>query len=340
MAIRDEEDLDERLSRPTAALVEAMGRLDGDVAVLGAGGKMGPSLARMAKRASGEAGVDREVIAVSRFSSAAAEEALRRANVRTVRCDLLDSEQVKRLPDAAHVVYMPGMKFGTTGNESLTWAMNTVLPTHVCERYAGSRIVAFSTGNVYPFTRVVEGGAREEDPRSPLGEYGMSALGRERVLEHHARTSGIPTGVVRLNYAVELRYGVLVDLARKVLEGEPVDLSMGSVNVIWQGDANAMALRCLEHAAVPPFVVNVTGPETLSVRRVAETFGRLTGRSPRLEGEEAATALLGNAERAAELFGYPTVPVRTVMRWVADWLSVGGRTLDKPTHFESRNGAF
>lgn len=335
-----EADLERRLAEPTPAVLDALRPLGGDLVVLGAGGKMGPTLARMARRAFDLLGRRDRVIAVSRFSSPDAESALRLAHVETVRCDLADHRAVAALPEAPLVVFMAGQKFGTMDAPGTTWMMNTVVPAYAAERYAGSRIVAFSTGNVYPLTAVSAGGAREDHPLAPVGEYAASCLGRERVLDCTSRRDGTPMAIVRLNYAVELRYGVLVDIVRAVLRGDAVDLRMGYVNVIWQGDANARALQCFAHAASPPFVINVTGPETLSVRDLAEHAGRLLGKAPRLEGEEARDALLSDARRSVELFGPPAVSVGQMMAWIVDWLQRGGRVLDKPTHFEERRGAF
>jgi len=336
---RDEDELDAALSEPTPGVIEALARSPGDVVLLGAAGKMGPSLARMARRAADVLGDRRRVIAVSRFSGGG-EEAFTAHGVETLRCDLLDEAQLAALPDAPNVVYMPGRKFGSTADASTTWAVNCYLPALVCKKYRTSRVVAFSTGNVYPLTPVESGGPTESDPPDPVGEYGMSALGRERMFEFFSRTLGVPVSVIRLNYACDLRYGVLVDLARKVFAGEPVDVSMGHFNTIWQGDANAMTLRAFEHAAVPPRVFNVTGPEVLAVRSVCERFGELMGKPVRFTGTEAATALLSNAAGAYASIGPPRVPAGRLVEWVADWVARGGRLLGKPTHFETRDGRF
>jgi nucleoside-diphosphate-sugar epimerase len=336
---RTEGELEDALSEPTAGVVVAMGRLTGDLIVLGVGGKMGPSLARMARRASDAAGARRRVIGVARFSGGG-EDHLRAAGVEAVRCDLLDPDAVAALPDAPNVVFLAGTKFGTAGNEAATWATNSYLPGVVARRYRGSRIVALSTGNVYGLAPVAGGGSREADPPRPAGEYAMSCLGRERVFEHFSRTLGTPVALVRLNYACDLRYGVLVDLARKVLAGESIDLGMGHFNTIWQGDANAMTLRAFDHAAAPPWVANVTGPERLSVRAVCERLGALLGRPARFTGAEAPTALLADARRGLEALGPPRVPADQLIEWVAGWVAGGGRSLGKPTKFESRDGTF
>jgi nucleoside-diphosphate-sugar epimerase len=301
---------------------------------------MGPTLARMARRALDQAGSKREVIGAARFTDPKARAALEASGVRAVPCNLLERDQVLRLPDAGAVIFMAGQKFGTQGAEAETWAANTVLPGHVAERYRGVPTVVFSTGNVYPFTPVDSGGATEETAPAPIGEYAQSALGRERVFEYYSRRQGTPVVVYRLNYAVELRYGVLLEIAQKVAAGEPIDLRMGHANVIWQGDANAVALRCLAMAQSPPAILNVTGPETLSVRAVAGRFGELLGRAPRLEGKEEPTALLSNAARMVARFGPPAVPAERVIEWIARWVQAGGATLRKPTHFETRDGKF
>lgn len=338
--IQDVAHLEELLSEPTSGVIDLMARLDGDLIVLGAAGKMGPTLTRMAKRASDAAGVRRRILAVSRFSSGEAEAAFQREGVETIRCDLLDQDQLDRLPDAPNVVYMAGMKFGTTGQEPLTWAMNAYLPGMVCRKYRNSRIAAFSTGNIYGLAPVVRGGSLETDPPNPAGDYAMSCLGRERIFEHFSLTLDLPIALIRLNYAVEMRYGVLVDMARRVWAGETIDLAMGNVNVIWQGDANAMSLRALELAASPAAILNVAGPECLSIRRVCEEFGRLMEKSPVFTGAESPDALLNNGQMGHRLFGYPQVGVGQMMGWIADWVMRGGASLSKPTHFEVRDGKF
>jgi nucleoside-diphosphate-sugar epimerase len=332
---RSEAELDDRLSEPPADVVELLARLGGDFVLLGAAGKMGPSLARMVKRAVG----GRRVVAVSRFTGGG-EDLFRDHGIETARCDLLDEAAVAGLPDAANVIAMTGRKFGSTGDEPATWAMNAYLPAVVCKKYRRSRIVAFSTGNVYPFVLAAGGGSREADPPAPVGEYGMSALGRERMYDYFARTLNIPTAIIRLNYACDLRYGVLVDLARKVWEGRPVELAMGYFNTIWQGDANAQTLRAFAYVGVPAWVVNVTGPEVLSVRAVCEEFGRRTGKTVRFVGDEAATALLSNTDKAQAFWGRPGVSTEALTGWVVEWVMAGGRLLGKPTHFEARDGRF
>lgn len=338
--MRDLAELEAALSEPSPGAIETIGRLSGDIIVLGAGGKMGPTLTRMVRRATDAAVVKRRVIAVSRFSGDSIERDLQSQGVETIRCDLLDRSQVEKLPDAPHVVFMTGMKFGSSGQESLTWAMNCYVPALVCERYRASRIVAFSTGNVYGLTPVSRGGSREEDSLNPAGDYAMSCLGRERMFEHFSRTFGTPMAIIRLNYAVEMRYGVLVDIARKVHAGKPLNLSMGYLNAIWQGDANAMTLQAFDHVATPPRVINVTGSELLRVRDLATEFGRLFGKTPIFEGSESPDALLSNSQLAQNLFGAPRASIQQLIEWIADWTTRGGETLGKPTHFEVRDGKF
>ena len=338
--IADVEHLEELLAHPTDATVDALSRVKGDILILGVAGKMGPSLARMAKAASDAAGVERRIIGVARFSSREPEKFLQSHGVETITADLLDQRQLDALPDAPNVVCMAGMKFGSTGNESLTWAMNAYLPGMVSQKYRNSRIVAFSTGNVYGLAPIARGGSVETDPLNPQGEYAMSCLGRERIFEHFSRTLGIPMSIIRLNYAVEMRYGVLVDIAQNVWRGNPVNAAM-AFNVIWQADANAHALASLALASSPPLVMNVAGPEQLSVRRVAGQFAELMGKDDvQFSGEEAPDALLSNAQLSHRLFGYPRVTAQQMIRWVADWTKRGGTTLNKPTHFETRDGKF
>jgi nucleoside-diphosphate-sugar epimerase len=332
--------LDDTLSAPTPGVIDALRRVPGDIIVLGAGGKMGPSLARMARRAADQAGAARRVIAVSRFSSHTAEQALRGWGVETIRADLLDRRTLTDLPDAPNVIFMAGQKFGTTGAPSTTWAMNVLVPSYVADRYAGARIVAFSTGNVYPLVPIESGGSRETDTPAPIGEYAQSCLGRERVLEFLTARHNSPLALIRLNYAIALRYGVLTDLALAIRDEEPIDLTMGYVNIIWQADANAMAIQALAHAAQPPLVLNVTGPERLSVREIAEALGRTLGHAPRFVGREAPDALLSDASRAFSMFGRPRVSAETLIEWTAGWIAAGGSTLGKPTKFEARDGGF
>jgi nucleoside-diphosphate-sugar epimerase len=294
----------------------------------------------MARRASDLAGVNRRVIGVSRFSAPEEQARLQAHDVETIRCDLLDESAVAHLPTASNVIYLAGLKFGSAEDAARTWAMNTYLPSIVCRKYRASRIVAFSTGTVYGLTTRAGGGSNETDLPQPVGEYAMSCLGRERLFEYFGRAWNVPVALIRLFYACELRYGVLVDLAHKILTGDPIDLAMGCFNIIWQGDNNAMTLLAFDQVASPPFVVNVTGPEILSVRDVSVMLGRLLGKTPRFRGAELKTACLGNAARAHRLFGQPRVSAEQLIEWVADWVKRGGESLGKPTHFEVRDGRY
>jgi nucleoside-diphosphate-sugar epimerase len=339
-SIRDVHHLEQLLSEPSAAAIDAMRRVDGDVVVLGVAGKMGPTLARMARRALDAAGVSSRVIGVARFSDPERQRGLEQDGIETMRCDLLDEESLTRLPDAQNVIFMAGRKFGSTGDESYTWAMNTYLPALICRRYRTSRIVAFSTGNVYGLTPKGRGGSREEDPPAPVGEYAISCLGRERLFEYFSRAHGLSAAILRLNYATEMRYGVLIDLARRVFQREPVDVTMGYFNVIWQADASAMALAALAHTSSPPLILNLAGQEELSVRTTCIELGRLMGAEVSFTGAEAQDALLSNGARAQALLGAPRVEAARLLAWTADWTLRGGESLGKPTHFESRTGRF
>ena len=334
-------DLEDQLSLPTPGVLDTLREVEGDLIVLGAGGKMGPTLARMGRRAMDQLGQnERRVIAVSRFSAPAAAAELKSHGVQTVACDLLDRAAVQALPDAPNVIFMAGQKFGTGDAPDLTWAMNTVVPAIVAERYASSRIVVFSTGCVYPLVPVDGPGSREGDALGPPGEYANSCVGRERVFSHYARQHGTRALMYRLNYAVDLRYGVLLDIAQKVASGLPVDVGMGYANLIWQGDANARAIQCLAYTASPPAVLNVTGLERLSIRSLALRLGELLGRPPVIMGTEGTTAWLSDASRSFERFGLPTVSVDEMIEATAQWVKQGGATLGKPTHFEVRDGQF
>ena len=339
-SIRDVLHLEDLLSEPSAAAIDAMRRVEGDVMILGVAGKMGPTLARMARRALDAAGVSGRVTGVSRFSDPEQRRALEQQGIGTVQCDLLDADSLARLPDAPNVIFMAGRKFGSTGDESYTWALNTYVPALVCQRYRTSRIAAFSTGNVYGLTPTGRGGSREEDPPAPIGEYALSCLGRERMFEYFSRRHGLPVAILRLNYATEMRYGLLTDLAGRVLRREPIDVTMGYFNVLWQADASAMALAALAHTSSPPLVVNLAGPDELSVRAVCCELGRLMGVDVSFTGEEAGDALLSNGARAWALFGAPRVDAARLLAWTADWTLRGGESFGKRTHFESRTGQF
>jgi nucleoside-diphosphate-sugar epimerase len=331
------DDLEDELSRPTAADCELMRSLSGDVMVLGAGGKMGPSLARRARRAADQAGPLRRVFAVSRFAEPEARCLLEQWGVETIACDLLDASQLARLPDCPNVLFLAGRKFGSTENQPLTWATNVLLPALAAERFRGSRIVALSSGNVYPLAAKP---TTERTPPAPVGEYAQSVLGRERVFEYFSARDATPVALIRLNYAIDLRYGVLLDIGRRVFARQPVPLAMGAVNVIWQGDANCICLRALALAAAPPLVLNVTGPEVLRVRWIAERFGEIFGVEPQFEGSEASTALLSDSALCCRLLGPPPTSPLQMIQMTAAWVRDGGATLGKPTHFEVRDGAF
>ncbi|TMR94265.1 NAD-dependent epimerase/dehydratase family protein [Nonomuraea basaltis] len=338
--MRTTAELEERLARPSAGLVDDLSRLDGDILILGAGGKLGPSLVRLALNATRAAGHDRRVIAVSRFSEPGLAQALTEEGATVVSADVAGEEAPRDLPDAPNVVFLVGAKFGTQGREHATWFTNAYLPGRVADRFRDSRIAALSTGNVYPLVPVTSGGSTEDSPVGPVGDYAMSCLGRERVLTHFSETYGTPMSLIRLNYAVELRYGVLVDLAQKVLAGEPIDLATGQVNVVWQGYANEVTLRSLALAGTPPYVLNVTGPELISVRQAALALGAALGKEPVFTGEEAPTALLSNAGRCHRLFGYPELTPAELIEHTARWVADGGPLLGKPTKFERRDGRF
>jgi nucleoside-diphosphate-sugar epimerase len=338
--IENESDLDRALSTPPSELVQALAGWEGDLLILGAGGKVGPSLAGMARSALAQAGKAVRVIAVDLFPLPAAREALEADGIETITCDLLDREALARLPDAPNVIFMAGRKFGSTGDEPLTWALNVYVPALVAEQFRLARIVVFSSGNVYPFTPVASGGPTEDDPVGPVGDYAQSCLGRERMFQHFSGRFGTPVTILRLNYAIDLRYGVILDVAQKVQRGLPIDLAMGYVNVIWQGDVNDRALRAFSLCQSPPAILNLTGTEAVSVRAMAERLGELMGKKPVFEGRESDTALLSNASRARDLFGEPEVPLDTMIQWAAHWVMIGGPTFNKPTHFEQRNGKF
>ncbi|MFM1802780.1 MAG: hypothetical protein RJA81_2132 [Planctomycetota bacterium] len=325
------------MSQPQDGLVESLEATSGDLVILGAAGKMGPTLAMMARRALSP---DRRVIAVSRFSDSAVRTDLETHGIETISCDLLDRLSLKQLPDAPNVIFMAGHKFGTGGQPEKTWVMNAVVPWLVGERYRDSKIVVFSTGCVYPLVSVDSRGSSETDELDPPGEYANSCVARERIFSHFSREYGTPILIFRLNYAIDLRYGVLHDIAQKVLQGQPVDLSMGYVNVIWQGDAVDRALRCLSLTSSPPAILNVTGKERLSVKQLAIEFGERFGRTPVFTGTEGKTAWLSDASKSFSLFGDVSVTLDEMVEATADWLLQGGSSLGKPTHFETRDGKF
>ncbi len=334
------EQLEQELLKPSDRLIADMYKIEGDIMLLGVGGKMGPSMAMLAKAALDQAGIKKRIIGVSRFSDASAREELEAAGIETIAADLLNEEDLAALPDVPNIIYLAGTKFGTTGKEAFTWAMNAYLPGRVAERFKNSNIVVFSSGNVYPFTPVTGGGLSEDHPAGPVGEYGQSCLGRERIFQYFSEKNNTPTLIYRLNYAIDLRYGVLLEIAKSVNEGRAIDLTTGTVNVIWQGDANEIAIRSLLHCTAPSKLLNVTGPETLSVKWLAEQFGLLLGKTALFENEVQPTALLNNASEAHRLFGYPRVTIREMMEMTVSWLQGGGKISNKPTHFQERKGQF
>lgn len=338
--IRHERDLEKLLSTPSPELIKHFRTMQGDILVLGVGGKIGPTLAMTAVRAAAEARAGTRVLGVSRFSEAGLADRLREGGVVPIACDLLDETEVARLPNAENVVFMAGRKFGTTGSEGLTWAMNALVPANVARRFRESRIVVFSTGCVYPLVPPDGGGCSEERAPDPVGEYAASCLARERIFTYYAALYGTRVTILRLNYAIDLRYGVLHDIALRIRQGLPVSLAVPVVNVIWQGDVNTRALLSLAHCENPPRVLNLTGPDVLSVRSLALELGELLGKQVQFEGEEGKLALLSDSSRAVELFGHPSVGLRTMMEWTARWVASGGRSLGRPTHFEVSDGRY
>ncbi|MFT4412251.1 NAD-dependent epimerase/dehydratase family protein [Fredinandcohnia humi] len=334
------EQLEDIMTEPSEDLINDLKQIDGDILLLGVGGKMGPTMAKMIKRAIVKGGLSKRVIGVSRFSTGTLKEELEDFGIETISADLLNEAELQGLPDVKNIIYMAGNKFGTTGNEHFTWAMNAYLPGRVAAKYSNSRIVVFSTGNVYPLTNVLSGTCTEETPVNPVGEYAQSCLGRERVFTHFSRKNETPMLIFRLNYAIDLRYGVLLEIAKQVYEEKPIDLRMGHFNVIWQGDANEYAIRSLLHCDSPPQLLNVTGPETISTRWVAEEFAKRFGKKALFVYEEQPTALLNNAAKSHQMFGYPRVSLLQMLDWTAAWVESDGATHNKPTHFQEREGAF
>ena len=329
--------LEDVMSTPAPELGADLNHVSGDILILGVGGKMGPTLARLAKRAA----PGKRVIGVARFSEPGLREKLEAWGVECIACDLLERGEVERLPKIENVVFMAGRKFGSSGREDLTWAMNVMVPAQVAEHFRASRIVAFSTACVYPYVDVASGGATEATPTlPPPGDYAWSCLGRERMFDYGSRKYGTRANLLRLEYAIDMRYGVLHDVGRKVHAGAAIDLTMGHVNVIWQGDANSMALRALAHCTAPASALNLSGPETVSVRALAEAFGRHFGKTPVFTGKESGSAWLVNSGEAHRLFGPPGVPLETMIAWQADWIARGGASLGKDTHFDARDGKY
>ena len=338
--IRNEEELVDVMTRPRPVLVEFMHTLSSPLLILGAGGKMGPTLAILARRAADAAGNPMDVIAVSRFSDKRAREFLDSHGVRTISADLMDKAAFAGLPDTDNLLYLVGLKFGTSSDPALTWATNTLVPAYAAERYSQARIVALSTGNVYPLVPVTGSGSAESDPLTPLGEYSNACVARERIFEYYSSKNMTPMVLLRLSFALDLRYGVLVDIANKVWLGEPVSVAMSHLNCIWQGDANELIIRSLALAAVPATPLNLVGGQHFPVREIAQRFGEMMGKEVSFIGTDGQTAFLSNNTLLRATLGEPSTSVETVMKWVAGWVMSGGEQLNKPTHFEVRDGGY
>jgi nucleoside-diphosphate-sugar epimerase len=332
----DENKLEDILSEPTEATKKVVAGLNGDIVVLGAGGKMGPTLAMMLKKASPK----KRIYAVSRFSDKAARSRIEQTQIETIEADLLDESHYRKLPDVENVFYLAGMKFGTTGNQPLTWAMNSYMPALVAKHYKNSQIVAYSTGNVYPLVDIASSGATEATIPEPIGEYAQSCLGRERMLEYFSQIYNTPVTLIRLNYANEPRYGIIVDLTSKILNDEPIDLTMGAVNLIWQRDANDYIIQAITLAKSPPAVLNVTGADTVPIKILAEQIGKVLDKNPKFVSQEAPSALLSNASYCHNRFGPPQTTLEQMIAMITKWVAAGKKTLNKPTKYEIRDGKF
>jgi len=334
------EDILSNYLKPSQRLVDDIAKIEGDILILGAGGKMGPAMAELAQDAINEGGLDKKIIAVSRFSESSVSDRLKSSGIEVIKADLLNDRDLGKLPEIPNVIYLAGHKFGTSGNESYTWIMNSYLPGKIAEKFQKSNIVIFSSGNVYPLSPVVNGGTIEDDPASPIGEYAQSCLGRERIFEYFSRKNSTPMLIYRLNYANDVTYGILLEIANSVQKGKEINLTMGNVNVIWQGDANEFAIRALLHCSAPPKLLNVTGPETISVRWIALEFGKVFNKTPKFIGIEESNSLLSNAAECFKLFGYPNISLKQMIELVGCWLIEGGKIINKPTHFQEREGVF
>ena len=332
----DEPGLENWLSEPTEATKKELAGLEGDIVVLGAGGKMGPTLAMMLKKASG----GKNIYAVSRFSDTSVKTRMDDAGIRTIEADLLDESQYYKLPKVENVFYLVGRKFGATGNQALTWALNSFVPTLIAQHYRDARMVVFSTGNVYPFVDIDSGGASEETAPAPVGEYAQSCLGRERVFQYFSQLYNTPITIIRLNYSNEPRYGIIVDLTLKILNDEPIDLTMGAVNLIWQRDANDYIIRSVSLAQSPPAILNVTGPDNVPIRKLAEQIGKELNREPKFVSREARTALLSDASYCFSMFGYPKTTLDEMVSAIVNWVASGKKVLNKPTKYDIRDGKF
>ena len=339
-SIDNEEALEQFLASPYPETVEMMRDLEGDIMILGGGGKMGPSLAQLAFTACCEARVNKKIFSVDLFPDEEVRKKIRTSGIETIRCDLLNIDEVRTLPKVKNIIFMAGRKFGEIGSETLTWMINVIVPSNVMSTFKDSNIVAFSTGCVYALVAPESGGSVETDLPAPLGEYANSCLGRERIFQYYSEKFKIPILLFRLNYAIDCRYGVLVDIAQRVYNGRPVDLSVNAVNFVWQGDANNRALLCLKHTSIPPAILNVTGGETLSVESIAKKFAQLFGVEVKFTGHKAGKSYLSNANQSIKLFGPPRISSQTMIRWIADWIKRGGKSLGKPTHFEVTDGQF
>lgn len=339
VSFRNEDELEDFMSEPWPETVDLLGRLDGDIMILGIGGKMGPTLGKMVMKAIRQAGVSKKVYGVSRFSEHGLKSGLEHAGIRCLTCDLLNPDDVAKLPRVRNIIYMAGRKFGLKGTDYLYWAMNTIAPAHAARHFPDSDFVVFSTGSVYDLCPADSHGSSENDIFNSIGEYANSCLGRERIFEYYSRENGTKVLLFRLNYAIDLRYGVLYEIGKKVHDGAPVNLEMGYANVIWQGDANNYAVRCLEHAASPPCILNVTG-DKIRIRDVARMFGKIMGRKPVFTGTEAPTAFLSDNSAMKKILGKPPTSLNRMIQWIASWIMKGGRSLDKPTHFQTRDGQF
>lgn len=333
-------ELEEKYTRPSEAFLKDLAQIDGDFVFLGIGGKMGPSMAKLLVDGLKELGISRKIYGVSRFSDNAGRGYLERLGIETIACDLLDDAALQALPEVKNVIYLAGFKFGATGKEDFTWAMNTYLPGRVADKYKHSRIVAFSSGNVLPFVDVRSGGVDEAVAPEPIGEYAQSTLGRERIFTYFSKKNNTPMLLYRLNYAVDFRYGVVREIAKQVYNQQPIDIRTNNVNVIWQGDANEIAIRSLLHCESPAKVLNVTGPEILSIRWIAEKLGAALGKQPIFAHEPEQTALLNNAAECHSLFGYPKTSILEVIDITAQWMLNNGDEFGKDTHFQERGGKF